>query len=87
MRYTRTQVYLDPQQHRALREEARARGISLAEMVRQIVAQYLQGKAPPAGRGADVYKKIIGLGSSGRGDVSERHDAYLAEAFRDDHSR
>ena len=78
----RTMVYLDAEELRALRREARSRGISLAELLRRLVKQHLEsreGIAPPE---PAVYLKIVALGSSGRHDVSERHDHYLAEAIR-----
>ena len=38
----RTMVYLDPGELQALRAEARAAGISLAELVRRVVRQHRQ---------------------------------------------
>jgi hypothetical protein len=40
----RTQVYLSPAQHRALKREAKAAGISMTELVRQIVADRVEGR-------------------------------------------
>ncbi|AEG16871.1 MAG: hypothetical protein PWP72_1369 [Thermoanaerobacter sp.] len=81
----RTQIYLHPDQHRALLNEARRKGISLAELIRQIVSEHLerQGerKAPK-----EAFQRIIGMGASGREDISERHDHYLAEALDRGHN-
>lgn len=87
MKYARTQVYLDPEQHRSLREEARARGLSLAELMRRIVRQHLERKKEEPARPRDAYMKVVAIGSSGKRDVSERHDAYLGEALRDEGAR
>lgn len=78
-------VYLDPQEHRKLRQEARALGISMAELVRRLVHEYLLGNsgAAPVPRG--TFLKIVALGKSGRRDVSEQHDRYLGEALRREH--
>ncbi|NHM26906.1 ribbon-helix-helix protein, CopG family [Desulfofundulus sp. TPOSR] len=81
----RTQIYLHPDQHRALLNEARRKGISLAELIRQIVSEHLERrgerKAPK-----EAFRRIIGMGASGREDVSERHDYYLAEALNRGHN-
>ncbi|SHJ27859.1 CopG family transcriptional regulator [Desulfofundulus thermosubterraneus] len=81
----RTQIYLHPDQHRALLNEARRKGISLAELIRQIVSEHLERRG---GRKApkEAFLRIIGMGASGRNDVSERHDYYLAEALDRDHN-
>lgn len=78
-------VYLDAEELRALREEARAQRISLAELVRRLVKQHLQ-KEHPNEPSAQAYLQIIGLGSSGRDDISERHDEYLGETLRRQHA-
>lgn len=83
----RTMVYLEPGDHRALKAEAKRLGISLAELMRRVVRDHLQGQAtsPPVAK--SVYMKIVGLGSAGPDDVSERHDDYLGEALRREHAR
>lgn len=76
----RTMVYLDADQLKALRVEARARGISLAELLRRIVGKHLgQRQWVPPGP-SKAYLRIVGLGSSGQHDISERHDGYLGKA-------
>lgn len=80
----RTQIYLRPEQHRALLEEAAEKGISLAELVRQIVEEHLQRRTKAPQPSKEVFFRIIGIGESGRADVSERHNDYLAEALSSD---
>lgn len=83
----RTMVYLEAGDHRALKAEARRLGISLAELMRRVVREHLQRQdtLPPVPK--SVYMKIVGLGSGGPDDVSERHDYYLGEAIRREHAR
>ncbi len=82
MALKRTQIYLEPEQHRSLKREAMARGLSLAELLRQIVRDYLRRERP-----REEFLRIIGLGRSGRSDVAEEHDRYLAEALEDEDLR
>lgn len=83
----RTMVYLDREQLRALRAHARAEGVSLAELIRRLVKAHLEAQpgSPPVP--SNAFRKIVAMGSSGRRDISERHDKYLAEAIRRDHAR
>jgi hypothetical protein len=83
----RTMVYLDAQELEQLRAEARKQKISLAEIMRRLVKQHLaEGAAPLALIPPESYLKIVALGASGRQDISERHDTYLAEALRREHA-
>jgi hypothetical protein len=80
-------IYLETQQLKALRAKARAERISLAELVRRLVTKHLEeGQSLPPVPAAD-YAKIVALGSSGREDIADHHDAYLAEALRREHAR
>jgi hypothetical protein len=80
----RTQVYLTEEQHRALRDAARRKGISMTALLRRMVERELVGKAAEPAHGKDAFMAFVGLGRSGRSDISEKHDEALAEAFRDD---
>lgn len=80
-------VYLEGEQLRALKDEARARGISLAELIRRVVRDHLEKEPPLTPVPSEVHLKIVALGRSGVTDISERHDAYLGAAVRDEHSR
>lgn len=46
MNLKRTQIYLQPDQHRELKEEAKKLDISLAELLRRIVTEYLFKESP-----------------------------------------
>lgn len=83
----RTMVYLDPQQMKALKARAKSEGISVAELMRRLVTRQLEEHQPLSAVPTDVYARMVALGSSGRSDISERHDVYLAEALQRDHDR
>ncbi len=70
------QIYLKPAQDQALRALAEREGISLAELIRRSIDKYL-AELPPED---DPAMDLIGLGRSGRGDLSTNHDRYLAES-------
>lgn len=58
----------------------------LAELVREIVEDYLEQKVKPPVKPTEVFLRIVGLGTSGKTDVSDRYDYYLAEALGGDNS-
>jgi hypothetical protein len=72
------QIYIEHQQDYVLAALARSKGISKAEIIRECLDKYLRAiplKDDPA-------IELIGLGNSGKKDLSDRHDAYLAQYFR-----
>jgi len=78
MRERPFQIYLRPDQDRALRQLAEKEKVSIAELVRRGVDRVLMDmplKEDPAMR-------LIGLGESGKGDLARAHDRYLARAHR-----
>jgi len=75
----RTQIYLEPEQHRLLKREAAAKSISLAELLRQLAREHL--RKDPTG---EDFARIVGLGKSGSNDGAERHDRYIGEAVARD---
>ncbi|MDQ1438916.1 MAG: hypothetical protein QOK43_2545 [Acidimicrobiaceae bacterium] len=76
----RTQLQLTEQQARALKREAGQRGVSIAEIIRQALDQYLS-QGPSDVRRQRAMRSIGGY-RSGRSNVSEDHDAHLADAFK-----
>ncbi len=82
MAFVRTQVYLAPEQHRFLKEEAKRQGISIAELLRRILDNYVQQTRPK-----ENFAKIVALGRSDRSDVSQEHNKHLAEALSAEHVR
>ena len=79
----RTQVQLREEQVRALKKLASARGVSMAELIRQSVDALIRSS-----KGVDEAERrrraiaAAGRFRSGASDVSSEHDRYLAEAFR-----
>ncbi len=77
----RTQLYLDEEQHQFLKERAASYNVSMAEVVRQLIARE-QGKQEEI----DPEDPIFHLGqkniSTGRSDGSINHDSYI---YRQNH--
>ena len=82
---TRTILSLDARQLRALQDRARAERISVAALMRRLVAEYLRPDRPVTPVPLSRYERLVGLGSSGRKDIADRHDALLADALRHEH--
>ena len=78
----RIQIYLDPEVHQDLKERARAEGISLSELIRRMAKDYLRKEAA-----LKNFLAIVDLGQSGKADISEKHDDYLAQAVSDENIR
>ncbi|MGH2829427.1 MAG: CopG family transcriptional regulator [Actinomycetota bacterium] len=79
MGYQRTQIYLDPDEHRRLVREAAERGISLAAYMREIVANRAgEQDAPHDTRSWDNF---IGAISAGAVRYDDDPDAEVAEAI------
>ncbi len=77
----RTQIQIEEDQIEWLREEARARGVSVSQLIREGVALF---RAREERFPEDKKKRAlaaVGRFSSNVSDVSERHDDYLAEAL------
>ena len=76
----RTQVSLDERQMQALRELARQRKVSMAELVREAVDTLLEAPTPDQWERASA---VVGKYRSGEpnNDVARNHDEYLAEIF------
>ena len=75
-------MQLTHRQVKALRQAAASTGKSVAELVRRGVDQYLASRGE-LGREERIERaiRVAGRFSSGRPDVSTKHDKYLAEAF------
>jgi len=76
MTFTRTQIYLDPDDHRALVEEAEKRGTSLTGLLREIVGLWLARDDRPRG-----FEAIIGIAHGETTDIAAHEREYQDEAF------
>lgn len=80
----RTQIQLTEQQVLKLRRAARAQGVSLAEMVRRLVDRGIAAELPDRAAAYAMAAERVGAfrDRDAASDVSERHDAYLEDAYR-----
>ena len=78
----RTQIQITEEQSKALRKIAAQRDLSMAEVIRQGIEFYLQacGTISQEERRQRAIK-AAGQFHSGQKDLSEKHDAYLAEVY------
>ena len=78
----RTQVQLTEAQSKLLKEMARRENTSMAALIRQAINYWL----PTIGAVSMEERRrralaVIGRFHSGKSDISEQHDDYLAEAY------
>jgi hypothetical protein len=69
------QIYIEPNQNEVLEVLSKKRGVSKAEIIRKSLEKYL--KELPIEE--DPALGLIGLGRSGKRDLSEKHDQYLSK--------
>ena len=72
------QIYIEPQQDYVLGNLAKKRGISKAEIIRKSLDKFLR-EIPLE---EDPGMGLIGLGSSGKRNLSDDHDKYLVRHTR-----
>ena len=82
----RTQIQIEEDQIKWLRNKAKERGVSVSQLIREGVELYrkYEDRLPE-----DQKKKAlaaIGRYASGVSDISEKHDDYLGQAFRAEES-
>jgi len=78
----RTQIQLTEEQAKALKKMAASRHLSSAELIRRAVDIMI--KSGPTADPEERRKRavdIAGKFSSGKSDVSKKHDKYLTDAF------
>lgn len=79
----RTQIALDPEDHRRAKRRAAEQDVSLAEYLRRLVRRDLGGEERPK---ADI-SEIFGLFSSGGSDIAKHKDKYVGEAVEAEYLR
>ena len=72
------QIYIEPQQDYVLENLAKKKGVSKAEIIRKSLDKFLR-EIPLE---EDPGMGLIGLGKSGKGNVSDNHDRYLSRYAR-----
>jgi hypothetical protein len=75
----RTQIQLTTDQVDALKRVARERGVSMAEVLRQLVDEHLRTSPSVDPRQRAI--RAVGRHHSGRHDVSREHDRELSDAY------
>lgn len=80
---SRTQISLDPEEHRLARRRAAEQGISLAAYIRRLVRDDL---IEPVRKKADI-SVLFDLGDSGGSDIATHKDQYIGEALDAMHPR
>jgi len=79
----RTQIQLTEDQAKALRKMAASRHLSVAELIRSAVNTMIKSSHV-----VDVEERhkraieIVGRFSSGKRDISRKHDLYLTDAYK-----
>jgi len=87
MKTITTPIHLDSSQFEILSEESKRRKISVGELLHSLVKQYLDEIFISRKRDQADFMSIVGLGDSGKHDVSENHDKYLGELIAHEHLR
>ncbi|MGH9417634.1 MAG: hypothetical protein ACRD01_13510 [Terriglobales bacterium] len=80
----RTEIQITDRQARWIRERARRRGVSFAEVARECIdARLVDDPAERDMRFKRLQTSFVGRGKDKRGtsDLAENHDRYLDEAF------
>jgi hypothetical protein len=72
------QIYLQPQQDYILGSLAKRKGVSKAEIIRKSLDKFLR-EIPLE---EDPGMGLIGLGKSGKGNISDNHDKYFSRYAR-----
>lgn len=80
----RTQIQLTEKQLRRLRQAARARGVSLSEMIRQLVDRGIDEELPDLRSAYARAARHLGAFQDREKapDVGKMHDDYLERAYR-----
>jgi hypothetical protein len=79
----RTQIQLTEHQAELLKATAARRGVSMAELIRQSIDHLLETTDVPSPK--ELRRRAAaaaGRFRSAQGDISTRHDDYLADALR-----
>jgi Arc/MetJ-type ribon-helix-helix transcriptional regulator len=78
----RTQVQLPEEDLAELRRQAAEQGVSVSELVRRGVRHILDKRRKPTRD--ELWERameVVGKYNSGKSDIAQRHDEYLAEAY------
>jgi len=84
----KTQVQLPEEDLKSLRRLAAEKGVSVSALVRQGVRQVLSSPESPSREELwERAQSVIGKFHSGKHDIAQRHDDYLAEDMAEEIER
>lgn len=83
----RTQIYLKKTQHRMLRQEAHRLGVSLTELLRRALDEFLRHSEDLRSNAPRGLSALTSLGQGSVTDGSLRHDDYVTDAIQSDHKQ
>lgn len=79
----RTQVQFEEEDLKKLRRVAAEEGVSVSAIVRRYVAEGMKSQHKPSREELwERASEVIGKFRSGKTDIGQRHDDYLAEDFQ-----
>ena len=78
MKKVAIQIYLDPEQNRVISRLSKAKGKSKTALIRSCIERFI-ADIPVED---DPALGVMNLGSSGKSDISERHDEILGQSRR-----
>ena len=84
MAYQRTQIYLDPEEHRRLVREAGERGLSLTEHLRRVIGA--RAHEPPVAYDVHAWDGLFALADAASSPSGDTDDE-AAQAFEEEHER
>ncbi len=77
----RTQVQVEDDQMEWLKSRAKEQGVSVSKLFRESVKLYIKAMTKPPKDKKKRAMRAIGKFSSGKTDVSVKHDSYLTDTF------
>jgi predicted DNA-binding protein len=78
MKKVAIQIYLDPEQNRVISKLSKAKGKSKTALIRSCIERFIADIPLEE----DPALGVMGLGASGKKDISERHDEMLGQGRR-----
>ena len=79
----RTQIQIEEDQIEWLKDKARERGVSISQLIRESITLFKGREEKYPNDKKQRAMAAIGRFASQASDVSERHDDYLTDAFRE----
>lgn len=79
----RSQIQFEEEQLNWLRNESKARGVSISQLVREGIDLFKEMKQQSPNQRKAKALQAIGKYSSGKSDIAEKHDKYLTSAFKE----